>query len=156
MLTEYDSSNHFLEDSNDFDDNNNNDFASSLTNSINKFEESIDSHLPPPDISTTTVTPLPDTATIMSLSQTPRHKLCKRKCVQANNLGVNHNDIANESTAASSNNDFEENTESQSPPDIATTMVVTMSSSSQTQRYNLRKRKRVNSSSSSQAQTYNF
>ncbi|RIB18037.1 hypothetical protein C2G38_2037234 [Gigaspora rosea] len=78
----------------------------------------------------------------MSLSQTPRRK---RKRVQANDLGVNtgnnHNDIgynndlvdnnengddnaltvhpivtANESTAPSSNNDFEENTDPQSPP----------------------------------------
>ncbi|CAG8494561.1 40519_t:CDS:2 [Gigaspora margarita] len=95
------------------------------------------------------------------------HLLCKRKHVQANNLGVNHNDIGDnndlvdnnengDDNASLSNNDFEKNMEPQSPPDIATTTVVTMSSSSQTQRYNLRKRKRVDSSSSSQAQTYNF
>ncbi|CAG8767557.1 5408_t:CDS:2, partial [Gigaspora rosea] len=71
--------------------------------------ENIDPQLPLPDTSTTTVT-LPDTATIMSLSQTPRRK---RKRVQANDLGVN---TANESTAPSSNNDFEENTDPQSPP----------------------------------------
>ncbi|CAG8850610.1 25554_t:CDS:1, partial [Gigaspora margarita] len=95
--------------------------------------------------------------------QTPRHKLRKRKRVQANDLGVN-----NIQTDIGDNNDLVYNHENGDDngnaltvhpivtPDIATTTVVTMSSSSQTQRYNLHKRKRVDSSSSSQAQTYNF
>ncbi|KAF0501639.1 hypothetical protein F8M41_019963 [Gigaspora margarita] len=75
-----------------------------LTNSINNFKENIDLQLLLLDTLTTIVTPLPDIATIMSSSQAPRHKLYKRKCVQANNLGINnnHNIIGN-------NNDFVDN-----------------------------------------------